>query len=33
LKLEGEYIEGVFLAPKVYALKDSNGKEIIKIKG
>jgi hypothetical protein len=32
LKLEGVYDEAIFLAPKVYALKNQNG-EIIKIKG
>ena len=32
LKLEGKYDEGVFLAPKVYALKNKE-EELIKIKG
>ena len=32
LKLEGVYDEAIFLAPKVYALKNQEG-EIIKIKG
>ena len=33
LKLEHFVKEGVFLAPKVYALKTDDGKEIIKVKG
>ena len=32
-KLEHFIKEGVFLAPKVYALKTSDGEEIIKVKG